>query len=86
MKRNGKEIWFVDCPGFSDNEVDKEFPNRAAVQQIIRNARTVRILFIMNYNEMICRKGQYVLEAITTMSRLFKEEGLKKKVIIPLVN
>lgn len=80
-------MYFVDCPGFSDNNKNKEFPNRTIVHKIMREAKTVKICLVINYNELICRKGEYALEVMTTISRLFSDKGIESgNLIIPVIN
>lgn len=86
LASDGKEVYFIDCPGFSDNNVDKEYPNRTVVHKIMMEAASVKICLVINYNELICRKGEYALEVITTISRLFPDLTNAKKFIFPLIN
>ena len=81
-KKSGNDVYFVDCPGFSDNNVDKDYSNRTVVHKLMQNAKSVRVALIINYNEMIAKHGHYALEVMTTVSRLFKDFSG----IIPLVN
>ena len=83
---NGK-FYFVDCPGFSDNNRNLEFPNRTIVHKIMREAKSVKICLVINYNELTCRRSQFALEVLCTVSRLFTKSGVESgKLIIPVIN
>lgn len=87
LESKGKKVYFVDCPGFSDNNRNMEYPNRTVVHKIMQAAKTVRVALVINYNELIARRGEYALEVMTTISRLFTD--FKKDdtiLVVPLLN
>lgn len=47
----------VDCPGFSDSSYNKELPNRAIVHTIMKNAKSLTIALVINYNELDAKRG-----------------------------
>lgn len=77
------ELWFCDCPGFSDRRGPEiNISNAVNIKRVIAAARSARVLVMINYSSLKADRGKGVADVLTLLGDLF---GKVDKVEAPSV-
>ncbi len=69
---SGNRVAYCDCPGFFDTRsAEVNVANAANIQSVLKYAKSVRLLILLDYHKLLSDKGKGVSELLTMCEQLF---------------
>lgn len=81
--------FLVDTPGAHDSNADAEYPNQTIIYNMIRHARTVKLILAFQFADIDDQRGKNLLAMATLVYRMFKHGSILNdlsKLIIPILS
>ena len=77
----------VDCPGLEDSDPAKEFPNIDSIHYIMKHAKSVKILYLIDQAQMTHKGGADFITGLSKFVSLLTEEGVENanSFILPIL-
>jgi len=74
-------VVYCDCPGFCWNDPFQAVVNAYTFERLFKEPCKIKILLVMNVNELCCARGEMAKEAFDTVCKLVQDEnGLQQSV------
>lgn len=79
--------FLVDCPGIDDSDPTLEFPNVDAIHYIMKYAKSVQILLLIDFAQLKHKRGTDFIRGLAKFVSLLSEEGVKnaKNFVTPII-
>ena len=83
----GSERYLIDCPGFGDSDIFKEFPNQTMIHHLLLNAKSVTICMVIKGSTIEASRGAQYLQTMTSVLRMLSEHGVanSETFLVPII-
>ena len=83
---SGQRLTFVDTPGFKDNRGPEiNIANATNISATIQAAKSVRIMALLSYSELIAQRGRGLIELLGVLIELFGTTEQLKAVVSSII-
>ena len=74
-------LYLLDCPGFSDTNKHKEFPNVTSILNTMKHAKSLRVTLLVTWSGLDANRGQGVFGLMRNVGALLQGAGFTRLLV-----